>query len=271
MPADLNAYLARIDYQGALTPTAETLRGLHFAHVCAIPFENLTPWQGLPVPLDLPALEQKLVHDRRGGYCYEQNRLFASVLTQLGFAVTPLLARVRWQVPTEVVTGRSHLCLRVEIDGGPWLADVGFGGVGPTEPLRLDTEGPQSTSHDRRRLVPQSDGTVLHQLETEPDTWADLYRLETVAAPPIDVEVANWFTSTHPDSLFRNHLIVTRVQSDHRRALHDREFTRRYRDGRTERCEVGDLAGLQSLLADEFGLPHAWPFPGGLRLPTPAA
>ena len=92
---DLEAYRSRIGYTGALDPTAETLTALHRAHVLAIPFENLDILLGRPIRLDLPSLQAKLVHGRRGGYCFEQNALFAAVLDHLGFEVTGLAASAR--------------------------------------------------------------------------------------------------------------------------------------------------------------------------------
>jgi N-hydroxyarylamine O-acetyltransferase len=127
---DLVAYLARIDYAERLDPTVATLRNLHFAHATQIPFENLDILLGHPISLDLAALASKLVTARRGGYCFEQNTLFAAVLESLGFVVTRLAARVRFG--STAIRPRSHMLLSVAIDGVEWLADVGFGGEGLT-------------------------------------------------------------------------------------------------------------------------------------------
>jgi len=92
---DLAAYLRRVEYEGPLEPTAEVLRALHLAHATHIPFENLDILLGEPIRLDLASLQAKLVGANRGGYCFEQNALFAAVLEEVGFAVTRLAARVR--------------------------------------------------------------------------------------------------------------------------------------------------------------------------------
>lgn len=269
---DLDAYLARIGYHDSREPTVDTLGALHLAHACAVPFENLDPWLNRPVSLDLAALEQKLVHERRGGYCFEHNLLFAAALEALGFSVKRLLARVRRMVPADVITSRSHLCLRVAPPDTDdvCLADVGFGGIGLATPLRFDETAPQTTPHDRRRLVPQDDRTILHQVELAPGEWEDVFRLETTPAPRIDIEMGNWFTSTHPDSLFRQHLIAARVQPDHRRTLRDHEFTRRHCNGTTERRIVQSLDELRDVLVTEFGLPADHQSLQALQMPSAA-
>jgi len=140
---DVDAYFARIGYAGPRTANLATLRGIHDCHARTIPFENFDVLLGRGISLELAAIEQKLVRDRRGGYCFEHNGLLAAVLRTLGFRVTTLLARVRWNVPAEVAMPQTHMILRVEIEGRPWLADAGFGGLGLTAPIALDTESEQ--------------------------------------------------------------------------------------------------------------------------------
>src|SRR5688572_5787925 len=98
-PLDLDAYFERIGHRGPRPATLDTLAAIHALHPAAIPFENLDPFLGRPVRLDLPSLERKLVDERRGGYCFEHNLLLAAVLRRLGFAVTGLAARVLWNQP----------------------------------------------------------------------------------------------------------------------------------------------------------------------------
>src|SRR5262249_28933984 len=117
---DLESYFACVDYRGARQASLESLRALQAAHTLAIPFENIDVIRGLEVRLDLPSIEQKLVREQRGGYCFEQNALFAAVLEQLGFRVTPLAARVRWQIPAAVAMPLTHMVLRVDLRGGPF-------------------------------------------------------------------------------------------------------------------------------------------------------
>ena len=145
---DLAEYMTRVGLVGS-----PTLAEIHRAHVTSIPFENLDPWGGRPVSLDLGELEGKLIRQRRGGYCFEHNLLLAAVLEQSGFPVDLLLARGRtggWPGP---IRPRTHGMLRVWVDGFPWLADVGFGFGGLLEPLPFSPGGPYEQSGWRFRLV----------------------------------------------------------------------------------------------------------------------
>ena len=137
MSVDLDAYFRRVGYDGPQTATLATLRALHRLQPQAIAFENLDPLLRRPVRLDPASLQAKIVDGGRGGYCFEQNLLFAHVLRALGFRVQELTARVRWSVPPGVHTPRVHALLLVEAEDATYLADVGFGGS--SEPASLAT------------------------------------------------------------------------------------------------------------------------------------
>jgi N-hydroxyarylamine O-acetyltransferase len=149
---DIDAYCRRIGFSDVRTPTLETLHAIHLLHPQAIAFENLDVLLGRGVRLDADSLQRKMVQGGRGGYCFEQNSLLFHALTALGFAVTAMMARVRYQVPDEVRTGQTHMLLRVDIEGVPYIADVGFGGNTMTGPLRLDDTAEQATPHGPFRL-----------------------------------------------------------------------------------------------------------------------
>src|SRR5262249_40516425 len=146
MPSvNLDSYFDRIGYSGRREASLATLRALHALHPIAIPFENLDVIRGIAVRLDLPSIEKKLVTDRRGGYCFEHNALFAAALEALGFRVTTLAARVRWQIPAQTPMPLTHMVLRVDLDGLPCLPDLRFRGLPPTPPLRLPLPDPPPT------------------------------------------------------------------------------------------------------------------------------
>jgi N-hydroxyarylamine O-acetyltransferase len=111
---DLDAYFRRIGYGGSVAPTLPVLRALIERHTQSIPFESLDVLAGRPVLLDLDSLVDKLIHRRRGGYCFEQNTLFRAVLDSVGFRTTGLIGRVRRNAPREEMRPRTHMMLRVD-------------------------------------------------------------------------------------------------------------------------------------------------------------
>src|SRR5581483_401406 len=153
---DVPSYLARIDYSGPTNPTARTLRALHYAHLVAVPFENLDISLGRKIVTDEDVIVNKIVALHRGGFCYELNGTFAGLLRALGFNVTLLSARVARANGGEGPEF-DHLALRVDLDE-PWLADVGFG-ESFVEPLRLEMGIEQTDPAGTFRLV-EYDGRI---------------------------------------------------------------------------------------------------------------
>lgn len=256
---DLGAYLQRIGLDAAVAPDLATLQAVTAAHAAAIAFENLNPLLGLPVDLALPALERKLVHGGRGGYCFEQNLLLEAALRQIGFGVSGLIARVLWSKPEDAVTAQTHMLLRVELAGESWLVDVGFGGQTLPAAIRLQADIEQPTPLEPFRLL-QTEGCWRMQSRVR-GQWLTLYRFDLRPVPLIDYAVANHYVATHPDSNFVNNLSVARTLSDRRLSLRNREFTVRRIDAEPERRQLRDAAEIRQVLEREFGL----------RLPETAA
>jgi len=263
--ANLDAYFARIGYSGPREPTKAVLAEVLRRHVCTIPFENLDVLLGRPVRTDLESVVRKLVHDRRGGYCFEQNHLLLHVLRTLGFAAEPMIARVRWQVPAETATGLTHMLVRVALDGRDWLADAGMGSLSLTAPLVLTDGLEQDTPHDRRRVVRR--GELFAQQVFFAGLWQDVNLFHPQTAPAVDLEMGNWYSHTHPQAHFRNNLMVARATVDGRRTLLNRELTLRHRDGSSEKRELGTPDELLAVLAEYFDL-H---FPPDTRFGSPGA
>jgi N-hydroxyarylamine O-acetyltransferase len=267
---DLEAYFARIGYEGERAPTLATLHALTAAHAQAIPFENLDVLLGRGIALQAEAVFDKLVHRRRGGYCFEQNGLFLQVLEAMGFRVAARAARVRIDRPRSETPPRTHMFLQVELDGVRWLTDVGVGGLSLTSAIRLDVAGEQATPHEPRRIVCEAGPhgeRWFHQARLG-DLWTDVYEFTDEEMPPIDREVANWFTSAHPGSHFKNRLIVARAAPDGRRlTLVNDELKVRGRDGRAEQRKVATAEALLAVLESEFGLR----FPGETRFGPPGS
>jgi len=250
---DLDAYFDRVRYRGPRLATRDVLTTLHLLHTCTIPFENLDPLLGRRVKLDADSLAEKLVRSSRGGYCFEQNGLFAHVLDVLGFHVAPLAARVRLRLPDDAPqTPLSHMLMKVELTEGPFLCDVGFGGQSPTTPLRLEPMLEQTTPHGIYRLQTRGTGYELEMRTAE--GWAALYRFSEEAQSVRDYEVYNWYTSTHPDSFFTYSLVAARVKDVRRIGLFNTSVTVHHPDGRVEQRTLATADEVHEALVHEFGI-----------------
>jgi N-hydroxyarylamine O-acetyltransferase len=247
----LPRYRERIGHQGPLAADYASLSALLAAHVVAIPFENLSVLDGSGVSLDRDLLVQKLIAQRRGGYCFEHNHLFRRVLHALGFEVRALAGRVCVGLPEGSIPPRTHMCLAVQLDGVPYLVDAGFGGLGPRLPMPLHGGSEVCSGHETHRLLESPEGFLL-QAHTG-TRWLDLYAFSCEPAHDIDFEVANHYTSTHRSSRFKQGLMVMRSTPTGALQLRGRELVRR--DGpRTETHCIEDRAELRTVLQRDFSL-----------------
>ena len=195
---DQDAYLRRISYDGTTDPTVNTLKALHHAQLYTIPFENFDIQLGRGVNLNPETIFEKLVHRKRGGYCFELNGIFLMALKSMGFDVRALLGRVH---VTGTPTGRGHQVELITIEGRQWIADVGFGADTPRGPIPLELNHP--TNHDGQtvRLIKDDNFGFILQSSKEGE-WIDIYSFDLGYVCPADIDYGNHFTSTHPSSLF---------------------------------------------------------------------
>ena len=249
-PLDVDAYFERIGYDGPRSVSVDTLAAIHLHHPQAIPFENLNPFLRWPVALDVQSLQQKLVRDKRGGYCYEHNLLLSHVLRQLGFRVRELAARVLWNVPEGTVRPRSHMLLMIDLDDRPYIADVGFGGLTMTGPLRLEVDSVQRTPHEPFRLMKSDDAFIMQAKCGE--SWRSLYVFDLQQQVLSDYEVVNWYLCNHPSSHFVTGLVAARPDRDRRYALRGKELTVYHMNGGTDRRLLTSASELRESLEVTF-------------------
>ena len=217
-PVRLQHYLARIGASPPVPPTLDTLTRIHAAHRRTFLFENVTIQTGGAIRLGLADLERKFLDEGQGGYCFEHNTLFAAALREIGFAPVTLLGRVRRGPPERWC--RTHMVLGV----GDVLADVGFGAYSLLEPIPL-RDGAASVQGGLEYSLRRDGGLwVLSALGA--DGAMDLYEFTDDPQTPWDVEVANHFTSTHPESVFRRTLTIQRVTESERLILRNDTLTR---------------------------------------------
>lgn len=252
-PLNLDAYLRRIGFDRPVAPTCDALARLIERHASAIPFENIDVLAGRVPGLDLASLQDKLVQRPRGGYCFEQNNLLLICLQQIGFTVHRLEARVRAGVPADVATGRTHMALRVTLEGQDYLADVGFGGMAPLAPLQLNRRDEQVAASGIYRFVDVQDGLLLQSRMH--DGWSDCYRIAPGEPQHVDFEIGNWFVATHPKATLRQNLVVARAADGGRLTLvNDRLSLRKPQTGAPDERTVNSRAELADVLADGFGI-----------------
>ncbi|HJQ46621.1 MAG TPA: arylamine N-acetyltransferase [Amycolatopsis sp.] len=255
---DVDAYLARIGASRPAAPSVAALRELQERHLATVPFENLSVHLPEPIVLTEDALADKIVRRRRGGFCYELNGAFASLLRELGFAVTLLSARVwtgeRFGPPFD------HLTLRVDLDE-PWLADVGFGRFARF-PLRIAGRGPQPDPEGEFLLAEAPHGDLDVRHDGEP-----VYRLESRPRDLADFAPTCWFQATSPESHFTQGLMCTLPRTDGRITLAGDKLIETTDDKRVERVLVGEE--ILDVYATHFGIhlneaptPGSFPPPG---------
>lgn len=257
---DLDGYLTRIGFTESTAPTEATLRGLHRAHTTSLPFENLEIILGRPIPLDLPSLQDKVIHARRGGYCFEHATLFAAALEQLGFKFSALSGRV--SLGADTPRPATHALLVVELDDErKFLCDVGFG-RGPLEPLELIDGVEVNQDGWKLRLSVEAFGSdadvfrpplwTLWQVGDDGE-WIDRHRFTLNPQYPIDYAVGNHFVSTSPRSPFTMRPFIQRFTGDIHHTLDGLTVTTAEPGGPGHTRDV-EPAAVPELLADTFDI-----------------
>lgn len=249
----IEAYFHRIGYKGPHNPSLDVLNQITLAHVRSIPFENLDILLGKSINISLDAVIEKLINQKRGGYCFEQNGLLLCVLQKLGFDVTPISARVRLDRPRDFTPPRTHVFLKVELSGTTWFTDVGVGGVSLTSAIQFIQDTEQITNHETRRIVYEGN-RYFHQV-LFPTGWVDVCEFTLEEMHEIDREFANWYTSNHPKSHFKDRLIVARAGDKGKRlTLVNREFSERDKNGSANKTTINSPKELIKVLKENFNL-----------------
>lgn len=246
----LSEYFNHIGFIKIPTATLNTLRQLHQLHPQKITFEGLNPLLGLPVNLEIEALTEKLLRSGRGGYCFEQNTLFRHVLKLIGFEVKSLTAKSLWNKPEGAKAQRTHMLLLVKIEEDQFIADVGFGGLTLTSPLKFIPDIEQETPHELFRIIRSGEEFII-QAKIK-DQWKSVYSFDLQEQHPHDFEVPNWYVSTHPESKFTTTLIAARPVPGKRYSLKNNEFSVHQTHGSSEKKIIGNAEELKRILNEVF-------------------
>jgi N-hydroxyarylamine O-acetyltransferase len=237
-------YLADLGLARA-APSAESLEKITRRHVARHSFASVGPRLGLELPIDPPSLFRRIVVERRGGYCFEQNGLLFAVLEDLGFDVRPLLARVL--LGSSHHPGLTHRISLVTLGDRRVVADVGFGAFGPRGAVAIDGEG--TGPHRIEEVAP---GEYHLRIDRDGAPFS-LYRFELSRYGEADCELGHFWSHRHPQATFVNNLVAARILDDEVRSLRNGEY-RVIRHPGDSREQVLDAGRLHAILRDEFGL-----------------
>lgn len=246
----LKNYFERIGYKGTPSADLDTLNTIHLLHTSTIPFENLNPLLQWPVNLDIEALQEKVIKNKRGGYCFEHNILLSHVLREIGFDVRWLGGRVLWNRPEGTVNARTHMLLQVIADGEKYIADTGFGGLTLTGALKLEPNVEQVTPHEPFRLIQQGEEYTLQAKLRE--EWKSLYFFSLQEQVIKDYEVMSWYLCNHPESHFIKTLRAAISRPGVRYALNNNEFAVHRTNGSTERKTLASSDEVLDILQTVF-------------------
>jgi N-hydroxyarylamine O-acetyltransferase len=245
---DVEQYLRRIAYDGPLRPSVAVLRALHRQHLFTVPFENLDIALRNPIVLDVALLYDKIVRRRRGGFCYELNGLFFTLLTALGFDVQMLSARVR-RDDGGFGPDFDHMLLRVDLEE-PWLVDVGFGDSF-VDPIVFRAGGADQVNGHRYLVSPFGEQWQLLREDDQGETPLYVFRDEPRQLR--DYEAMSRFHQTSPESGFTKKWICSRATAEGRITLANRRLIITAGDRREERVLRADHE-LGECLRDHFGM-----------------
>ncbi|RIK80638.1 acetyltransferase [candidate division KSB1 bacterium] len=224
---DIDAYLKRLNYDGPRTRTLETLQALHQAHLLAVPFENLDIHLGRPIALEEEALYDKIVRQRRGGFCYErvmENGKFGPEF--------------------------DHLTLLVPLEER-WLADVGFGDSF-REPLRLEESGEQIQYGVAYRLRNADELWTLDRRFSD-QAWEPQYRFTLQPRQLTDFAGMCRYHQTSPASHFTQKRICSRATPEGRVTLSDMRLIITA-SGQRQETVLQDEEEYRHALEEHFGI-----------------
>lgn len=243
----LSAYLDRIGFSGPAAPDRATLEALSRAHLAAVPFENLDVQLGRPLATALPAIFDKIVTRRRGGWCYEQNGLLGWALGEIGFDVRRISAGVLRELRGDAALG-NHLALIVTLDV-PMLVDVGFGGS-LARPLPL-AAGERLDSPFTVALS-ETDG---YWRFAERIGEGDPFTFDFSAEPADETLLARQCAALQgdPDSVFVQNLVVQQRQGDRHLTLRGRVLLERWPGGEAKHL-VASAGDFVDVLRTRFAL-----------------
>ncbi|MEQ8414800.1 MAG: arylamine N-acetyltransferase [Imperialibacter sp.] len=229
---DIDKYLHRIDVSAREQPGVRFLKHLHYQHLLHIPFENLDIHWGKEILLDTERLYKKIIEQKRGGFCYELNGLFYSLLTQLGF--TCYMASARMPKPDGNLSPEfEHMCILVQLAGEVFLCDVGYG-KGPVYPLKVLEENIQMSLNQFYRIRKKDEVGWWLDESDDGQAFEEKYLFSPKRRTLIEFIPRCLYQQTDPESHFRNGKMITQATPEGRKTLTEKMLIVNSRGKRTE-------------------------------------
>jgi len=250
---NIDAYLKRIGFVpqcGEEDPTEKLIR-LHSCHSFTVPFEDFDCYCRVPFTLNLDDIFEKVVTNRRGGYCFEINKLFHELLKEMGYSVRAILCRAFSAEGARL--SMTHRLIEVTIDGTVWLADVGLGGNGWIAPLKFEVGVEQEQYGRTYRIVSEPNMGYLVERKVG-DNFVSGVAFGFQYADESDFELSNFFTSTHPDSAFLNRMMCTLPTPDARYVIRDNMFRIVNARGEQQSEEMLTPSNFNDIVSRYFGI-----------------
>ena len=247
----IKLYLNKLGLHNAIESSLEMLQEIQHRHVLTIPFENLNSFSGKGVSMHTEDLADKLLLQKRGGYCFEHNTLLLKVLEQAGIPARPLAARVVWHGQEYHEIPRTHMLLLVSLPEGDFVMDTGFGQP-LTSILRLQPGLVQQSPLHKYRIDQEAQFYTLSVLLN--NEWKPQYVFDLSTQYLADFELSNWFVSTHPQSRFVKHLVLAMPGNKVMHTLFDNVYTRYPLGDEKQQTVLGSSRQIRSCLEDVFGL-----------------
>ena len=248
---NVKAYLKRINYHGSLAPTAVSLRELQIAHLLTVPFENLSIHSNQSIVLEDDVLFTKVIENRRGGFCYELNGLFAALLRELGFNVAMLSAGAA-NAEGGFGPDFDHMALMVTLEQQRWLVDVGFGDSF-REPLLLDERAEQVQGRRAYKIVPDGEHLILMQRDAGEELKAQ-YRFALQPYKYIDYAEMCRYHQTSPNSHFTRARVCSLATEEGRVTLSEMRFIVTSNDGERQERILMSQDEYAAMLREHFGI-----------------
>jgi len=219
-------------------------------HIAQYSFNNLAVVLGQELPLDVESLFNKIVKRRRGGYCFEHNKLLLNVLSELGFEVRVLLAKVIYNRDVEVA--RTHRITLLTLAGDDYIVDAGFGHLGARFPVKIKLGLIQEQGDDQFRIIKNVKDEYCYQVFKDGDFFT-LYTFDLHHYTESDCLLGHFYSHQHPNAAFVNNLVICRKFNNEIKSLRNDEF-HHIKNGITKTTKVIDIKQLHLLLTDVYQL-----------------